>query len=242
VKSETTLVTGGSRGIGRAIVEALVAEDRTVAFTWCSEEDAAREVERSTDGRAVAFHFDLLDRTRPVPLMTEIEERLGPVDALVNNAGVQRSELLAMTSDQAWDNVIDTNLGGAFRMCREVVRGMTIRKRGTIVNISSISALHGVAGHCAYAASKAGLLAMTRCLAREMGRKQIRVNAIIAGFVPTEMTSSLPESAVSRLRAGECLPLGTGPAQIADAVVFLLSEKAASITGQTLVVDAGTTA
>jgi 3-oxoacyl-[acyl-carrier protein] reductase len=242
MEAGTTLITGGTRGIGRAIVEALATEKRTVAFTWCSNEDLAREVERSTTGRATAFHMDIRDRSRPRSLVEEVESRLGPIEALVNNAATQHIELLAMTSDQVWDDVIDVNLGGAFRLSREVIRGMTTRRRGSIVNVSSLSALHGVAGHGAYAASKAGLLALTRCLAREMGRREIRVNAVVAGFVPTDMTSSLPESAVARLRSTECLPSGTEPMSVADAVQFLLSDKAASITGQTLVVDAGTTA
>lgn len=116
---------------------------------------------------------------------------------------------------------------------------MTLQRRGSIVNLSSLSARFGVAGHSAYAASKAGLVAMTRCLAREMGRRNIRVNAILAGFVSTDMTSTLPEETVARLRATECLSEGTGPTDVAGAVLFLLSDRAASITGQTLVVDAG---
>jgi len=242
MQSEAALVTGGTRGIGRAIVEALIAEQRAVAFTWRSDEDLARDLERSTGGRAVPFHMDLRDRSRPISLVRDVEQKLGPIGALVNNAGIQHSELLAMTSDQIWDDVIDVNLGGAFRICREVVRGMTARRKGSIVNLSSLSARYGVAGHSAYAASKAGLVAMTRCLAREMGRRNIRVNAVLAGFVPTEMTASLPDDVVARLRGTECLPGGIEPADVANSVVFLLSDSAASITGQALIVDAGTTA
>jgi 3-oxoacyl-[acyl-carrier protein] reductase len=242
MQRETVLVTGGARGIGRAIVEALVAEGRAVAFTWHSDEARADEVERSTDGRAVAFHMDIRDRARPISLVQHVEGKLGPIGALVNNAAIQHSELLAMTSDRIWDDVIDVNLSGAFRMSREVVRGMTGRRKGSVVNLSSLSAVSGVAGHSAYAASKAGLVAMTRCLAREMGRRNIRVNAVIAGFVPTDMTSSLSDETAARLRATECLSPGTAPADVANAVAFLLSDRAASITGQTLIVDAGTTA
>ena len=240
--SAVVLVTGGSRGIGRAIVEELVTEGRRVAFTWRSDEAVARGVEEAAAGAATAFHLDLADRRRPAELVAEIEETLGPVDGLVNNAGFQRSELLAMTSDASWDEVIDTNLGGAFRCCRAVLKGMVARRRGAIVNVSSLAARQGVAGLASYAASKAGILALTRCLAREMGRRQIRVNAVVPGFVETDLTGSLPSRAVDNLRAGECLKTGTDAASVARAVAFLLSERASAITGQALVVDAGASA
>jgi 3-oxoacyl-[acyl-carrier protein] reductase len=238
----TVLVTGGSRGIGRAVVEVLVEEGLRVAFTWRSDEAAARAVEAAADGRATAFQLDLGDRKRPAALVAEIEERLGPVEGLVNNAGVQRSALLALTSDAAWDEVLDVNLGGAFRCCRAVLKGMVSRRRGAIVNVASLSALRGVAGQASYAASKAGLLALTRCLAREMGKRGVRVNAVVPGFVATDMTASLPPAAVAGLRAGESLAAGVDAAAVARAVAFLLSDRAASITGQSLVVDAGVSA
>ncbi len=238
----TVLVTGGSRGIGRAVVEELVAEGRRVAFTWRTDEATARNLEEATVGAATAFHLDLAERKRPAELVAEIEETLGPVEGLVNNAGIQKSELLAMTSDASWDQVIDTNLGGAFRCCRAVLKVMVSRRRGAIVNVSSLAARRGVAGLASYAASKAGILAMSRCLAREMGRRGIRVNAVVPGFVDTDLTASLPPRAVQGLRASECLPAGTDAASVARAVAFLLSERAAAITGQALVVDAGASA
>ncbi len=238
----TVLVTGGSRGIGRAIVDELVAEGRSVAFTWRSDEATAHAVEEAAKGRATAFHLDLAERPRPAELVAEIEETIGPLEGLVNNAGIQRSELLAMTSDKSWDQVIDTNLGGAFRCCRAVLKVMVARRRGAIVNVASLSAQRGVAGLASYAASKAGILAMSRCLAREMGRRGIRVNAVVPGFVETDLTGSLPARAVDNLRASECLPTGTDPAAVARAVAFLLSEGASAITGQALVVDAGASA
>jgi len=134
------------------------------------------------------------------------------------------------------------NLGGAFRLTREVVRSMVARRRGAIVNIASLSAVHGVPGHASYAASKAGLIAATRCLAREMGRRKIRANVVMPGFVQTDMTIDLPENVVTGLRSNEVLPGGTNPESVAEAVVFLLSDRASAITGQTIVVDAGTTA
>ncbi|MFL6202818.1 MAG: SDR family oxidoreductase [Thermoanaerobaculia bacterium] len=239
----TVLVTGGSRGIGRAVVEALVAQaTHPVAFTWSSSEAEARAVEAASGGRARGFQLDLRDRSRPDDLVSEVEEALGPVEGLVNNAGIRRESLLALTSDEDWDAVLDVNLGGLFRCCRAVLRGMMVRRRGAIVNVSSLSALHGVAGQAAYAASKAGILGLTRSLAREVGKRGVRVNAVVPGFVPTDLTAGLPEAAVQRLRAGECLPGGVSAAGVAGAVVFLLSDSAASITGQTLVVDAGASA
>jgi 3-oxoacyl-[acyl-carrier protein] reductase len=238
----TILVTGGSRGIGRAIVEALVAEGHSVAFTWNAGEAAARAVEEAAHGQARAFRLDLLDRDRPDDLVAEVEEALGPVAGLVNNAGIRRESLLAMTSDADWDAVVDTNLGGLFRCCRAVLRGMMVRRRGGIVNVASLSALHGVAGQAAYAASKAGLLGLTRSLAREVGKRNVRVNAVVPGFVPTDLTADVPPAAVEALRAGECLPGGVKVESVAAAVLFLLSDRAASITGQSIVVDAGASA
>jgi 3-oxoacyl-[acyl-carrier protein] reductase len=238
----TVLVTGGSRGIGRAIVEALVAEQGAVAFTFRSDEAAARAVEAASGGRARAFRLDLADRSRPDDLVAEVEAALGPVAALVNNAGVRRESLLALTADADWDAVLDTNLGGAFRCCRAVLRGMVHRRRGAIVNVASLSALHGVAGQSAYAASKAGLLGLTHALAREVGKRGVRVNAVVPGFVATDLTADVPAAAVAALRAGECLPGGTPADAVAAAVLFLLSDRAAAITGQTLVVDAGASA
>jgi 3-oxoacyl-[acyl-carrier protein] reductase len=237
----TVLVTGGSRGLGRAAVEALAAEpDTAVAFTWSSDESAAREVEAATGARA--FHLDLRDRARPDDLVMEVEDALGPVSGLVNNAGLRRESLLAMTSDEDWEAVLDANLGGLFRCCRAVLRGMMVRRRGAIVNVSSLSALHGVAGQGAYAASKAGILGLTRSLAREVGKRGVRVNAVIPGFVATDLTAGLPAERIAHLRAGECLARGVQPADVAQAVLFLLSDRAAAITGQTLVVDAGASA
>jgi len=235
------LVTGGSRGLGRAVVEALAAEPQAqVAFTWNTDERAARTVEEATGARA--FRFDLRDRARPDELVAEVEESLGPVEGLVNNAGLRRESLLAMTSDEDWETVLDANLGGLFRCCRAVLRGMMVRRRGAIVNVSSLSALHGVAGQGAYAASKAGILGLTRSLAREAGRRGVRVNAVVPGFVGTDLTAGIPGPAVAALRAGECLPQGVQPADVAQAVLFLLSDRAAAITGQALVVDAGVSA
>jgi len=236
------LVTGGSRGIGRAIVELLVAEGHRVAFTWRSNEESAHAMEEALGGQARAYSLDSGDRGRPRTLVAEVEGDLGPLDGLVNNAGERRESILAMTSDQDWDALIDGNLGGAFRCCRAVLPGMMHRRKGSIVSVSSLSAIRGVAGQSAYSASKAALLGMTKALAREAGRRSVRANAVLPGFVATDMTSGLPESIVTFLRQDECLPWGVSPALVAGAVSFLLSDRSMGMTGQALIVDAGASA
>lgn len=238
----TVLVTGGSRGIGRAVVETLAADGAAVAFTYRRDQAAARELEEITGGAARCFQLDLADHRRPIDLVEEAEAAVGPLDGLVNNAGVRRESLLALTSDADWEAVVDVNLGGAFRCCRAVLKGMMHRRRGAIVNVSSLSALRGVAGQGAYAAAKAGLLGLTRSLAREVGRRGVRVNAVVPGFVPTDMTAELGAGRSQALRAAECLSTGVTPEDVAAAVVFLLSPAAAGITGQVLAVDAGASA
>lgn len=239
---ETILVTGGSSGIGRAIVETLVEEGRHVAFTYRHGERAARAIESAHPQRAVAFALDLRDAAAPAALVERIEAERGPVVGLVNNAAVRKEAILALIADDELTEVIETNLLGAMRCCRAVMRGMISRRGGAIVNVSSLSALHGVRGQSAYAASKAGLLGMTRSLAREVGKKGVRVNAIAPGFVATQMTAELPAEVVRSLRANECLAAGVDARGVADTVAFLLSERSAAITGQCIAVDAGASA
>jgi len=202
------LVTGGSRGIGRAIVRALCASGRKVAFTYREGEEAA----------------------------------LGPLDGLVNNAAIRRDALLAAIPDDDWDEVVDANLGGAFRCCRAVIPGMIARRAGSIVNISSLTAMKGVAGQASYGAAKAGLIGMTKSLARELGRRNIRVNAVVPGLVMTEMIADTPAEKLASLRATEALPSGTLPEDVANLVVLLVSDAGRAITGQAILVDAGSTA
>jgi 3-oxoacyl-[acyl-carrier protein] reductase len=242
MSAKTALVTGGSRGIGRAIVEALVAADYVVAFTYRTGVEAAQEVEAALAGRARAFQLELEHRIDPRPLVKEIEESLGPLEALINNAGIRREALLAMTSDRDWDAVMEVNLGGVFRCCRAVLPAMMHRRRGAIVNVASLAALSGLAGQTVYAASKAGVLGLTRALAREVGKRGVRVNAVLPGFVSTDLTNSLPAAVIEALRSHECLSRGTTADDVAALVAFLVSDKAAAITGQAILVDAGTSA
>jgi 3-oxoacyl-[acyl-carrier protein] reductase len=236
------LVTGGSRGIGRAVVEALVASGERVAFTYRTDERAARAVEDAAAGNARAYPLDLGDPDGADELIPRIEDELGPLESLVNNAGTRTDGLLALTSNADWSATIETNLGGPFRCCRAVLRGMLHRRRGAIVNVASLNAIRGVAGSSGYAASKAGLIGMTRSLAREVGKRGIRVNAVVPGYVRTDMTADLTDAQVAVLRTAECLPGGVEVGCVAASVRFLLSPEARSITGQYLVVDAGASA
>jgi len=240
--SGTILVTGGSGGIGRAIVETLVAAGTQVVFTYRNDEAGATALVSASEGRARALHLDLGDAVAIDSLVNRIEDESGPLDGLVNNAGIQVQGLLPMLSAGDWSRIVETNLAGPFRCCGAVLPGMLRRRRGAIVNIASLSALRGVAGLTAYSASKAGLLGMTRALAREVGKRGIRVNAVVPGFVATGMTADLSEVEVSALRAAECLPGGVDVRCVAETVCFLLSSKARSITGQCWVVDAGVSA
>jgi 3-oxoacyl-[acyl-carrier protein] reductase len=175
-------------------------------------------------------------------LVPEIEASLGAIDGLVNNAAIRRDQLLAATGDADWDAVIDANLGGAFRCCRAVLPQMIARRAGSIVNVSSLTAVRGVAGQAAYGATKAGLIGMTKSLARELGKRNIRVNAVVPGLVMTEMIADTPPEKLKALRAIEALPSGTSPEDVAAMIAFLLSDSAAAITGQAILVDAGSTA
>lgn len=239
----TVLVTGGSRGIGAAIVRRLTGDGLRVGFTYRGSEEQARALEAECAGAAKGFVLELRDRARPAALVDEVESSLGPIRGLVNNAGIRKDGLLAMTADADWDEVLDVNLGGAFRCCRAVLpRMIAARSGGSIVNVASLTALHGVSGQTAYGAAKAGLIGLTRSLAREVGRREIRVNAVIPGFVSTDMVATLPPEAVKTLRAAECLPRGTRADDVAGVVAWLLSDRAAAVTGQIVVVDAGSSA
>ena len=242
VAPRVALVTGGSRGIGQAIVRCLVEDGLRVAFTWRRDEAAARELEERLGGAARAFPFALEDAKRPDALMREVEAAMGPIEVLVNNAAERRPSLLALTSDAQWNATLDANLGGTFRCCRAAVRGMIALRKGAIISLGSLAATSGVPGEAAYSASTAGVVALTRTLAREVGRFGVRVNAVVPGLVATDMTRDLPEAAIAALRARECLRTGTTAEAVAGAVAFLASDRAEAITGQVIVVDAGASA
>lgn len=242
MKDGVILVTGGSRGLGRAIVERLATDGGRVALTYRSDAEAAREIVESWDGRVSAHALEVRDTDACEDVVARVEEEYGPIVGLVNNAGILKQELLAMTSDADWEAVLSINLGGVFRVCRAVLPKMMQRRAGSIVNVSSLSAIRGLPGQTAYAASKAGVVGLTRSLAREVGRRGIRANAVLPGLIDTDLTAEALSAATEALRSAEALPDSLTGAQVADVVAFLLSDAAAGMTGQAIPVDAGVSA
>jgi 3-oxoacyl-[acyl-carrier protein] reductase len=236
------LVTGGSRGIGAAISLELAAAGATVAVNYARNADAAAAVCGEivdAGGTAHAIAGDVATPDGARALVAQVEADVGPIDALVCNAGITRDNLIMKLGVDDWRAVIDTNLGGAFFCCQAVSRPMLKRRRGAIVTLSSIVGVHGNPGQTNYAASKAGLIGLTKSLAKELGARGIRVNAIAPGYIATELTDALPEPAREAILAGTPLGRLGEPADVARAVRFLVSDDAAFITGDVLAVDGG---
>jgi 3-oxoacyl-[acyl-carrier protein] reductase len=232
------LVTGGSRGIGAAVARALAADGWPVALTYRSGADAARAVADGIEGDAVALEADVTAPEAAETLLAEAEERLGPVAVLVNNAGVRADGLAVQLDDEQWDAVLATNLTAAFRLTRRALRGMVRRRHGRVINIASVVGPRANPGQANYAASKAGLIGMTKTIAVEVARRGVTVNAIAPGFITTDMTAELPEDVLGEIparRAGR-------PEDVAACVRFLASDEAAYVTGTVLTVDGGLSA
>lgn len=239
LKGQVALVTGGSRGIGRAIAGRLAADGARVVVTSRSEERAAEAaVELPGEGHLGAG-CDVADRASVDVLIERIDGEVGPLDIVVNNAGVTEDNILVRLSDEAWDTVLETNLKGAFHVVRAVSRGMMKRRAGRIINIASVVGLTGNRGQVNYAASKAGLLGLTKSVAKELASRNVLCNAVAPGFIETDMTAGLTEETRSALQGQIALgKLGT-PEDVAGVVAFLAGPDAAYMTGQVLVVDGG---
>jgi 3-oxoacyl-[acyl-carrier protein] reductase len=241
---KTALVTGGSRGIGRAIVWELARQGARVAFVYHSNTEAADQLvkELELDQREViAFQADVADLDSADTVVTSVLEKWEQIDILVNNAGIIRDGLLATMDQEQWQAVIDTNLGSVYRFTHAVTRPMMSQRHGRIINISSVASHFGNPGQANYAASKGGIEGMTRCLATELGRRGITVNAIAPGFIETDMTEAIRNLAEKEIvKKVSCRRLGR-PEDIAHATAFLASDEASYVTGHLLVVDGGLT-
>jgi len=240
---KVAVVTGASRGIGRAIAEDLAAHGAKVAVNYNASAAAAAEVVHAIEasgGTAVSIQANVSQFDQAQNLVKTAADALGPIDILVNNAGTTRDTLLLLMKEADWDTVLDTNLKSVFNCCKAVARPMVRRKQGgRIINISSVVALVGQAGQANYAASKAGIIGFTKSLAKELGSRQITVNAITPGFFPTALTDVLSDEL--KEQSLEHIPLkrwGNLP-EVAYLVSFLASDKAAYITGQVISVDGG---
>ena len=233
LEGKTALVTGASRGIGRAIASELAAAGATVVIGYRSGKDEAEALAAELGARAV--QADVSNAEEAARLVAEA----GAVDILVNNAGLTRDGLLARMSDDDWRVVIETNLSSVFYTCRAVCRPMMKKRAGAIVNVSSIVGVHGNWGQTNYAASKAGIIGFTKSLARELGSRNVRANVVAPGYVKTQLTDVLPEEATAAML--QATPLGRlgEPEDVAGAVRFLCSDEAAFITGEVILVDGG---
>lgn len=239
------LVTGGSGGIGRASSVELARHGTPVAVNYRSNAEGAKrtlELVEATGGEGIVVRADVAQQEDVEAMFAHVEDSLGPIGILVNNAGVRMDNLGVRMGDDAWDEVLDTDLTGAFRCCRRALRSMIRHGWGRIVNVSSVAGLSGSPGQSNYSAAKAGLIGLTRSLAREVARKDVTINAIAPGLIDTELTASL--SARQRERLVAEIPMGrAGTAEeIAHLVSFLCSEQAGYITGAVLVADGGMTA
>jgi 3-oxoacyl-[acyl-carrier protein] reductase len=234
---KVALVTGGSRGIGAAISRELAKAGASVALNYRAGQEAADEIAEEIGG--LAIQADVSNPEEVQALIERVEGELGDIDALVNNAGVTRDTLIARMTDDDWQTVIDTNLRGTFNTSRGVSRKMLRRRAGSIVNLSSVVGVHGNPGQANYAASKAGIIGLTKALARELGSRGVRVNAIAPGYIVTELTDVLTEEARGLILQNTPLGRLGEPEDVAGAVRFLCSDEAAFITGEVLLVDGG---
>lgn len=238
LSGKNALVTGSTRGIGRAVAQALSDAGARVAVVGRDREKAGAVAAQVGNG-AAGFACDVADTAQVAQLIADVEKEFGGIDILVNNAGITRDNLVMRLKDEDWDDVLNANLRSAFAAIRAVSRGMMKKRSGRIINMASVVGLNGNKGQANYSASKAGLIALTKSVAKELGSRNILVNAIAPGFIETEMTDAMTPEARATLNGMIPLERLGKPEDIAAAVVFLSSDYASYITGQVLVIDGG---
>ena len=239
LEGQVSLVTGGSRGIGLAIAQELGRAGAKVAVVARNGEGAGSAAASLEGDGHKGYGCDVSEATGTRAVVAKVEEELGPIDILVNNAGITRDNIFIRMKEEEWDEVLAVNLKGAFNMTRALARGMMKRRSGVILNITSVVGVVGNAGQANYAASKAGLIGFTKSIAKELAARGIRCNAIAPGFITTDMTAGLPESAVEELQSR--IPLGRfgDPGDVGGVARFLAGPAARYITGQVVAVDGG---
>lgn len=242
LENKTALITGATRGIGKAIAEVFAQQGANIAFTYNSSVDAANKLETdlTTLGvKAKGYQSNAAKFDAAQELAANVLEEFGTIDVLVNNAGITKDNLLLRITEEDFDKVIEVNLKSVFNLTKAVIRPMVKQRGGSIINMSSVVGLKGNAGQANYAASKAGILGFSKSVALELGSRNIRSNVIAPGFIETEMTGKLDEKVVEAWRNEIPLKRGGTPQDIANACVFLASDMSSYITGQTLSVDGG---
>ena len=242
LEGKTAIITGGSRGIGKAIVEIFVKEGANVAFTYNSSSNAAKAIENKLSTKNIkvkSYKSDASNFEEAQLLTASVLEEFGSIDILVNNAGITKDNLLMRMSEEDFDRVIQVNLKSVFNMTKAVQRTMLKQRKGSIINMSSVIGVKGNAGQSNYAASKAGIIGFTKSMAIELGSRNIRSNAIAPGFIVTEMTEELGEETIKQYFDAIPLKRGGSPEEIANTCVFLGSDMSSYLTGQVLNVDGG---
>lgn len=239
---KVVLITGATRGIGKAIAEKCAQQGAHVAFTYASSAEKAKALCEELKQQGVdaeAYQSDAANFEAANKLIADVTAKFGTIDVLINNAGITRDGLLMRMSEEQWDEVMETNLKSVFNLTKAAMRTMLKARSGSIINMSSVVGVKGNAGQANYAASKAGILGFTKSVALEIGSRNVRCNAVAPGFIETEMTGALDEAVVQQWREAIPLKRGGTPEDVANLCVFLASDMSAYITGQTINVDGG---